>query len=115
MAGALLNYSREWNRSTLYYLGLDEQNEAAQAKVLAERGAGMCLITMREGGELAGRGESPMRHAATLDSIGVDRTVGSRWQRLARIPGKLFHGKIVAAAMLAIDKRFNAARQRRRG
>jgi hypothetical protein len=66
--------------------------EAAEIRLRAERRAGELLAEMRDRGErVDGHGDqkSGLRRATPiLSDLGVEKTQSSRWQAIARVPGK---------------------------
>ena len=89
--------------------GIENENEAAEIVIRAERGMGAELARMAETGERQGQRDGastgvPGQHTlatreqldamgrrlVTLESLGLNHNQSSAWQRLARIPDDQF-------------------------
>lgn len=81
-------------------LGLENQNEAAEVKIRAERKAGEMLARMpkNEGERGQFTGSNIMLHPEevppTLADLGIERMQSSRWQTIASLPEDLFEEHI---------------------
>jgi N6-adenosine-specific RNA methylase IME4 len=69
-------------------LGLEMQNKAAEAKLVAERRAGEVLEEMRlRGGD---RKSGHRKRGTVLDNLGISKVESTRWQREASVPEEEF-------------------------
>ena len=77
-------------------LGLENQNEAAEVKIRAERKAGEMLAQMpkNEGGLLRGNTMLPRDETPTLSELGIEKMQSSRWQAIASLPPEVFEERI---------------------
>ncbi len=83
-------------------LGLENQNEAAEVKIRAERKAGEMLAQMPKatgadyGGRtsLDGNRELPSNPPPTLTELGIEKMQSSRWQMVASVPEDVFEEHI---------------------
>lgn len=81
-------------------LGLENQNEAAEVKIRAERKAGEMLAKMpknkgADGSISTGNSVLPvMDDAPTLSDLGIEKMQSSRWQTIARLPEDEFEEHI---------------------
>jgi hypothetical protein len=70
-------------------LGVDQQNQAAEVKLRAERKAGQLLAGLRlRGGD---RKSNRQRASLKLSDIGISHDQSRRWQRLASVPDDEFN------------------------
>lgn len=84
-------------------LGLENQNEAAEVKIRAERKAGEMLAQMPKakgtdyGGRtsLDGNRELPSNPPPTLEELGIEKMQSHRWQMVASLPAEVFEEHIV--------------------
>lgn len=77
-------------------LGLENQNEAAEVKIRAERKAGEMLARMpkNEGGLLRGNIMLPRDETPTYDDLGIEKMQAHRWQMVASVPDEVFEEHI---------------------
>lgn len=79
-------------------LGLENQNEAAEVKIRAERKAGEMLakMPMNEGGRPSETSNVmlPVIDTPTLADLGIERMQSSRWQTIASLPEDVFEEHI---------------------
>lgn len=77
-------------------LGLENQNEAAEVKIRAERKAGEMLARMpkNEGVRLGGNTMLPPGNEPTLSDLGIEKMQSSRWQTIASLPDEEFEEHI---------------------
>lgn len=77
-------------------LGLENQNEAAEVKIRAERKAGEMLAKMpkNEGELYRGNMQLPRDETPTLDDLGIEKMQSSRWQIIAGLPEEKFEEHI---------------------
>jgi hypothetical protein len=64
-------------------LGLDVQNQATEARLMAERRAGTIL---RDMGLRGGDHKSSFRDKSPLETLGITKPESTRWQRAAMLP-----------------------------
>ncbi len=77
-------------------LGLENQNEAAEVKIRAERKAGEMLAKMPKADEATRYGSNTMLlpETPTLADLGIERMQSSRWQTIASLPDEEFEKHI---------------------
>jgi len=77
-------------------LGLENQNEAAEVKIRAERKAGEMLAQMpkNEGGRPIETSNTMLQVSPTLEELGIERMQSSRWQQIASLPEQVFENFI---------------------
>lgn len=77
-------------------LGLENQNEAAEIKIRAERKIGEMLAQMpkNEGNRYGGCIVQPPDEAPTLSELGIEKTQSYRWQQIASLPEDVFENHI---------------------
>lgn len=82
-------------------LGLENQNEAAEVKIRAERKAGEMLARMpkNEGAKGTGSNQYEVRSLdvtapPTLEELGIEKMQSSRWQTIASLPVEVFEEHI---------------------
>lgn len=102
-------------------LGLENQNEAAEVKIRAERKAGEMLAKMpkAQGGQPYQEKYSTSNamvqvEAPTLSDLGIERMQSSRWQQIASLPEEVFeehvaetkadHKELTTASVLKIAR-----------
>lgn len=80
-------------------LGLENQNEAAEVKIRAERKAGEMLAQMpkAEGGRPTETSNTVLHVSPTLADLGIERMQSSRWQMVASLPEEIFEDHIQEA------------------
>ncbi len=103
-------------------LGLENQNEAAEVKIRAERKAGEMLAQMPKavGTDYGGKQYAdsntmlPSNPPPTLSDLGIERMQSSRWQQIASLPEEVFeehvaktkadHKELTTASVLKIAR-----------
>jgi N6-adenosine-specific RNA methylase IME4 len=100
-------------------LGLENQNEAAEVKIRAERKAGEMLaqMPMQHGARPADMG---LQDVTPLSDLGIEKIQSHRWQEIARLPEDVFEehitetkaeGKELTTAGLVRVAKFENAKQ----
>lgn len=82
-------------------LGLENQNEAAEVKIRAERKAGEMLAQMPKNEGAKGTGSNqyevrsqPVTAPPTLEELGIEKMQSHRWQTMASLPAEAFEDHI---------------------
>ena len=102
-------------------LGLENQNEAAEVKIRAERKAGEMLAQMPKAEGAAVEGwKTRSQDVTTLADLGIEKMQSSRWQQIASLPEKVFEefitetkedgGELTSSSMVRMAK-FEVAKQ----